>query len=105
MCNPASVTIYLRLFIQRKKNLSGSDLGGVGLRKAGQRKTMINKTEATQRKPVAGAVETNSPLGTRRLWVRSLASLSGLRICRCRELWYRSQMWLRSCVAVAVAVV
>ena len=42
-------------------------------------------------------------LGTVRLWVRSLASLSGLRIRRCRELWCRLQMWLRSGVAVALA--
>ena len=38
-----------------------------------------------------------------RMPVRSLASLSGLRICRCRELWRRLKMWLRSGVAVAVA--
>ena len=37
-----------------------------------------------------------------RLRVRSLASRSGLRIQRCRELWCRSQTRLRSCVAVAV---
>ena len=41
-------------------------------------------------------------LGTTRLWVRVLASLSGLRVRRCRELWCRLQTWLRSCVAVAV---
>ena len=35
--------------------------------------------------------------------VRSLASLSGLRMCCCCELWCRLQMWLRSGVAVAVA--
>ena len=35
-----------------------------------------------------------SQLGTMRLWVRSLASLSGLRIQHCHELWYKSQMWL-----------
>ena len=40
-------------------------------------------------------------LGTMRLWGRSLTSLSGLR--HCCELWYRSQTWLRSDVAVAVA--
>ena len=34
-------------------------------------------------------------LGTVRLRVRSLASLSGLRIRHCCELWCRSQMWLR----------
>ena len=41
-------------------------------------------------------------LGTMRLLVRSLASLSGLRIRYCRKLWCRSQMWLRSGIAVAV---
>ena len=35
-------------------------------------------------------------------WVRSLASLSGLRIWCCCELWCRSQMLLGSCIAVAV---
>ena len=45
-------------------------------------------------------------LGTRLvsmiMWVGALASLSGLRIRHCRELWYRLQMWLRSGVVVAV---
>ena len=41
-------------------------------------------------------------LGTMRLQVRSLASLSGLRIRHCHKLWYRSQTWLRSGVAVTV---
>ena len=41
-------------------------------------------------------------LGDMRSWVQSLASLSGLRIWRCFELWYRSQTWLGSQVAVAV---
>ena len=41
-------------------------------------------------------------LGTMRLQVRSLASLSGLRIWCCRELWCRSQTWLRSHVAGAM---
>ena len=35
--------------------------------------------------------------------VRSLASLSGLRILHCHELWCRSQVQLGSGVAVAVA--
>ena len=39
-----------------------------------------------------------------RMQVRSLALLSGLRIQRCLELWCKSQMWLRSGVAVLVAV-
>ena len=41
-------------------------------------------------------------LGTMRLWVRSLTSLSGLGIWHCHELWCRSQTWLRSGIAVAV---
>ena len=36
-----------------------------------------------------------------RMWVRSLVLLSELRIRRCCELWCRSQLWLRSHVAVA----
>ena len=43
-------------------------------------------------------------LGTIRLRVSSLASFNGLRIWHCHELWFRSQTWLGSCVAVAVAV-
>ena len=41
-------------------------------------------------------------LGTMRLRIQSLALLSGLRIRCCCELWCRSQMRLRSDVAVAV---
>ena len=43
-------------------------------------------------------------LGTMRWWVRPLASLSGLGIQCCRELWCRSQTRLGSCVAMAVAL-
>ena len=42
-------------------------------------------------------------LGTRRLKIRSLALLSELRIPCCLELWYRSQMQIRSDIAMAVA--
>ena len=42
-------------------------------------------------------------LGTMRLRVQSLASLSGLRIRGCRELWCRLQTQLGSRVAMAVA--
>ena len=42
-------------------------------------------------------------LATMRSQVRSLASLSGLRIWCCHELWCRLQMRLGSCAAVAVA--
>ena len=38
-----------------------------------------------------------------RLRVQFLALLSGLKIRRCSELWCRSQTWLGSQVAVAVA--
>ena len=41
-------------------------------------------------------------LRTMSLWVRSLASLSGLRIHHCHELWCSLQMRLGSRVAVAV---
>ena len=44
-------------------------------------------------------------LGTMRLWVWSLASLSGLRTRPCHELWYRLQRRLGSGVAMSVAVV
>ena len=42
-------------------------------------------------------------LGSTRLWAQSLASLSGLRIWCCRELWCRSKMRLGSGFAVAGA--
>ena len=41
-------------------------------------------------------------LGSMRLWVRSLASFSGLRIGCCCELGCRSQTRLRSGIAVSV---
>ena len=41
-------------------------------------------------------------VGTMKLQVRSLTSLSGLRIWCCHELRCRSQTLLGSCVAVAV---
>ena len=43
-------------------------------------------------------------LGTMRLWVRSVAKISGLRIGHCHELWCRLQTWLRTGIAVALAV-
>ena len=49
-----------------------------------------------------GSVEMN--LISMRTWVQSLAPLSGLRIQRCHELWYRLQTQLGSQVAVAVAL-
>ena len=41
-------------------------------------------------------------LGSMRLQVGSLASLSGLKIRYCHELWCRSQIGFGSCVAVAL---
>ena len=37
-----------------------------------------------------------------RMQVRSLATFSGSGIWRCHELWCRSKMWLRSCMAMAM---
>ena len=39
-----------------------------------------------------------------RMWLRSLASLSGSGIRLCCELWCKSHTWLGSFIAVAVAV-
>ena len=50
-----------------------------------------------------GAQRKRIQLGTMRLQVQSQALLHGLRIWGCCELWFRSQKWLRSCTAVAVA--
>ena len=46
-----------------------------------------------------GAAETNP---TMRLQVQLLASLSGLKVWRCRELWCGLQSWLGSGIAMAV---
>ena len=53
--------------------------------------------------PVA-AQQKGIRLGTMRLRVQSLASLSGLRIQCCRKLWCRFQRRLESGVAVAMAL-
>ena len=45
-----------------------------------------------------------SQLGTMRFWAQFLASLSVLKIQHCHELWCRSQMRLRSHIAVAVVM-
>ena len=66
-----------------------------------------HKPWAKVRVPVVAQWLTN-PTRNMRLWVRFLASLSGLRILRiqrCRELWYRLQMGLGSGSGIAVAVV
>ena len=48
------------------------------------------------------AQQLQTRLVSMRTQVRCLASLSGLRIWHCHELWCRLQMWLGSCIAVAV---
>ena len=63
----------------------------------------LEKTKESIRSSRCGAAETNLTR-SHEVAVRSLASLSGLRIWCCCELRCRSQMWLVSCVAVAVAV-
>ena len=47
-------------------------------------------------------VQQKRTLGTMRLQVRSLDSISGSRIWRCCELWCRLHMQLGSVIAVAV---
>ena len=51
-----------------------------------------------------GSVKTNPDCYPWGLQVRSLASLSGLRIRRCRGLWHRSQTQLRSGIAGAMGI-
>ena len=53
--------------------------------------------------PVAAQQKWIQPV-TMKLWVQSMASLSGLRIWRSHELWCRSQKRLRPSVAVVVAM-
>ena len=79
-----------------------------------------NKTKSKQTKrtcskdlllPVTGALlgvpvvaqQKGIQLGTMKLQVPSLASLSRLRMQRCRKLWCRLQTRLGSCASVAVA--
>ena len=52
--------------------------------------------------PVVAAVEMN-PTRNHEVAGSILASLNGLKIRRCREVWCRSQTWLKSGVAMAVA--
>ena len=49
------------------------------------------------------AHQLKSRLVTMRMWVQSLALLSGLSIPHCHKLQRRSQMWLGSGIAVAMA--
>ena len=72
------------------------------------KKEVINtQTKKTPRKPGVPVVAQRKWiwLVSMRMRVQSLALLSGLRTRCCHELWYRSQIWLRSGVAVAVALI
>ena len=64
---------------------------------------MLVKINSTQEFPLWLSSK-RTQLVSMRTRVQSLALLIGLRIWLCCELWYRSQMQLRSQVAVAVAV-
>ena len=68
-----------------------------------QEKRMKKKpiSEKQKRSSHCGSAESNPT--SMSMWIQSLALISGLRIQLCHELWYRLQIWLRSCVAMAVA--
>ena len=55
-----------------------------------------------QRSSYRGSVGYAPDTVSTRMRVRSLASLSGLRIRHCRKLQHRSQVWLSPRVALAV---
>ena len=63
---------------------------------------MISNQECVRRVPIVLS-DQRILLGTMKLQVRSLASLSRLGIWHCRELWCRLQTQLGSCIAVSVA--
>ena len=59
-------------------------------------------TNPTRIHEAVAAPQLQTQLGSMRMQVRSLTSISRLRIRHCCELWCRSQTWLGSSVAVAV---
>ena len=61
----------------------------------------MDENSTCSRSSYRGTAETIQ-IGTMRLRVRSLASLHGLRIQRCLELWCRLQMRLGSGIAMAL---
>ena len=61
------------------------------------------KEKSSHRSSCHCTAEKHIQLGTMRLRVQSLTSLTRLRIPHCHELWCGSQMRLRSGIAVAVA--
>ena len=62
---------------------------------------MISNQECGRRVPIVLS-DQRILLGTMKLQVRSLASLSRLGIWHCRELWCRLQTQLGSCIAVTL---
>ena len=69
----------------------------------GTRHLNMNKQKYSLRGAPIVVQQKRIQLGTMRLWVRYLASLSGLKIWPCHELWCKSQIWLGSYTAVAMA--
>ena len=63
---------------------------------------MREKTKTKHRSSCHGSEEMNLTIASMRTQVGPLASLSGLRIRHCCQLWCRSQTQLKSGVAVAV---
>ena len=78
--------------------IPGSICRGVAKRKQNKQ----NKTTRKHKGAPAVAQQKRIQLVSMRTRDQDLVSLGGLRIQRCRELWCRLQMWLRSRVAVAV---
>ena len=68
-----------------------------------KKKPNQNKTKQKNKEFLSWCSGNSSQLGTTRLQVWSLVSLSGLRIQLCHELWCRSQTELGSGIAVALA--
>ena len=98
MCLAKGNSSYTVLFLQEEITLTTHILHARMAWMTHQAKPSAN----TARSSCRGTAETN--LRTMRLWVQSLALLSGLRIRHFCERWYRSQTRLGSDVAVAVAV-
>ena len=90
------------------RNFHGNILDNMSIKTSNDSNIIIHFVNMSQKKKVGVpfVVEQKKiQLGTMRLRVQSLALLCGLRFWRCRELWCRLQTRLRSCIAVAVAVV
>ena len=105
-----SVTLYkahwpvLDKCFQKKKELSYCTCFGEWIALGGgrQKPAVINNLKKVCRGVSIVAQQKWIRRGTIRLQDRSLASLSGLRIWCCHELWCRSKTRLGSCIAMAL---